>query len=318
VSAKTAARLTRILAMLPWVIAHPGMTVGEVCDRFGYSRRQLIEDLDLVFVCGLPGYGPGDLMVAYVEDDRVVVDTADYFAGAPRLTPAESVALLAAGMAVMGSGQGSEALSSAVDKLSRSILPEPDALTVDVAVGEPEFAAILRRAAAEGEVVELTYTTLSRGDTSRRHIEPHAVFTSLGNWYCSAYCRTARAERLFRIDRIRQVVPTGGSFLVPETLSPPEVAYTPSEDDVTCVIDLDAPAGWVLEYYPVEVVGRSGESVRVRFSASDPMVAAGLLIRLGPDARLVEGDEIRSVLADLKSRMLARYGADAREQPSAD
>ncbi|MDH4309185.1 MAG: WYL domain-containing protein, partial [Acidimicrobiia bacterium] len=56
-SSRTAARLNRILAMLPWVIAHPGASVPDVCDRFGYTRRQLLEDLDLVFVCGLPGYG---------------------------------------------------------------------------------------------------------------------------------------------------------------------------------------------------------------------------------------------------------------------
>jgi proteasome accessory factor C len=83
--------------MLPWVIANPGATVDEVCERFGYSQKDLIADLDLVFVCGLPGYGPGDLMVAYVEDDEVVVDMADYFARPLRLTPAEGLGLLAAG-----------------------------------------------------------------------------------------------------------------------------------------------------------------------------------------------------------------------------
>ncbi len=65
--------------MVPWVIAHPGATVRDVCERFGYTRDELIADLNLVFVCGLPGYGPGDLMVAYIEDDEVVIDMADYF-----------------------------------------------------------------------------------------------------------------------------------------------------------------------------------------------------------------------------------------------
>ena len=55
---KTARRLTRILSMVPWVIANQGASVAEVCRRFGYTERELIEDLNLVFVCGLPGYGP--------------------------------------------------------------------------------------------------------------------------------------------------------------------------------------------------------------------------------------------------------------------
>lgn len=308
-SSKTAARLTRILAMLPWVIAHPGATVGEVCDRFGYSRKQLLEDLDLVFVCGLPGYGPGDLMVAYVEDDQVIVDTADYFAGAPRLSPAEAVALLASGLAVLGTGAGSDALSRAVDKLSRSLLPDdPDLLTVEVAESEPEHADLLRRAAAEGVVVELVYTSLSRNETTSRRVEPWSVFTSLGNWYVTGHCRLAGGERVFRLDRIRSARPTEETFTPPATPPVPEVRYVPDEDDVVCLIELGRGGRWVVEYYPSEIVQDDGDRMIVRFSASEPAVAAGLLLRLGEHARLIEGEEVRAALRALRSGVLARYG----------
>ncbi len=294
--------------MVPWVIANRGASIDEVCERFGYSRRQLLEDLDLIFVCGLPGYGPGDLMVAYVDDDRVVVDTADYFSRAPRLSPGEAVALLAAGLTVVGSGQGSAALASAVDKLSAALMPnDEDLVTVDVSGSEPDLAGRLRSAASQGNVVEITYSTLSRGDTSLREIEPWSVFTSLGNWYVSAHCRLAGAERIFRLDRIRDVRVTGGRFDPPPNRPLPEIRYTPSEGDVVCVIDLTPGAAWVLEYYPVEEMERKGDTVRVRFSAYDPSVAAGLLLRLGSDARLVEGPEVRARLHEMRSGLLNRY-----------
>ncbi len=306
-TARTVNRLTRILSMLPWVIAHPGARVDEVCERFGYTRPELLSDLDLVFVCGIPGYGPGDLMVAYVEDDRVVVDVADYFAAAPRLTAAEALGLLASGLTVLTSGLGSDALDSAVGKLTAALLGEREAVTVDVAT-EPELAASLRRAAAEGHVVRLTYTTLSRGDTTVREIEPWSVFSSLGNWYLSAWCRSAEAERVFRLDRIRAADVTGEGFTPPAEIPPPQVRYTPSEDDVRAVIALTPAARWVLDYYPVEVVDATGDTLTVRFSSSDPSVTAGLLLRLGPAARLVEGDEVADSLAALREGILGRYG----------
>ena len=71
-SDRTASRLTRILAMLPWVIDNPGVHVDAVCERFGYTRKELIKDLDLVFVCGLPGYGPGDLPVSEALCEEVL------------------------------------------------------------------------------------------------------------------------------------------------------------------------------------------------------------------------------------------------------
>jgi proteasome accessory factor C len=299
--------LSRILAMLPWVIAHPGSSVDEVCERFGYTRAELAADLRLVFMCGLPGYGPGDLMVAYIDEDGgVVVDTADYFAAAPRLNPAEAVGLLAAGLALLGTGQASPALRSAVEKLTRVLLPEGDKnlLSVDLAA-EPSLVGELRQAAAEHRVVEITYTSLAKEQTTVRLVEPWSVFASLGNWYLSAHCRLAEGERVFRIDRIRLISPTGEHFTPPEALPPPEVVYIPSEEDVKCVIELGEGARWVAEYYPVEVL--RGEPLTVGFAAADPLVAARLLTRLGPHARLVEGAEVGRALATLRERILARY-----------
>ncbi len=308
-SDRTASRLTRILAMLPWVIEHPGATVDEVCERFGYSRKELIKDLDLVFVCGLPGYGPGDLMVAYVEEDQVIVDTADYFARAPRLTAAEGLALLASGMTVMATGQGTDVLASAVDKLANALVPDGyEILTVDLSA-EHDLADRLRTAAADGRVVEIVYTTLSRGDTSVRKIEPWTVFTSLGNWYVSAHCRASEAERVFRLDRIQRIADTDERFEPPSSPPEPQVRYTPSEEDVTATIRLAPAAFWVSDYYPVEIVSEEPGSRTVRFSAYDASVAAQLLIRLGAHAALLEGDEVRAAVDDLRSRMLGRYSA---------
>lgn len=304
-SPRTAARLTRILAMLPWVIAHPGTTVDEVCSRFDYSPAQLGADLNLVFLCGLPGYGPGDLMDAYIDGDEVVVDMADYFSRPLRLTPAEALGLLASGMAVIGSGQAPEALSTAVAKLQGALLP-PDEEVLIVDVPEPDLVDVLRGAAAAGEVVHIRYTAIATGETTERDIEPWSVFTTLGNWYVAGHCRRAGAERVFRVDRIRESHPTGERFEPPRALPEPEVRYVPGEGDVAATIRLGPRSRWVMEYYPVEVVEREPDTV-IRFSASDPSVAARLLLRLGADADLLEGPEVAASLADLRARILARY-----------
>ncbi|MBT8211891.1 MAG: WYL domain-containing protein, partial [Acidimicrobiia bacterium] len=190
--------------MLPWVIAHPGATVDEVCQRFGYTRNDLVKDLDLVFVCGLPGYGPGDLMVAYIDQDEVIVEMADYFASPPRLTGTEALGLLAAGMAVTTSGSGTPELESAVEKLQAVVLPGPvDALVVDLP--DPPFLGELRDLARDHRVARIEYTGLASGETTVRDIEPWVVFSTMGNWYVRAHCRRADAERVFRLDRIRSV-----------------------------------------------------------------------------------------------------------------
>jgi proteasome accessory factor C len=293
--------------MLPWVIAHEGATVDEVCERFGYTRAELVKDLDLVFVCGLPGYGPGDLMVAYVDEDDVVVDMADYFSRPLRLTPAEALLLLAGGMALVSAGAGPPALSSAVAKLQTALMPDGGSIEIEIRA-EPELVGALRSAAATGEVMEITHTSLASGRTTVREVEPWSVFSTLGNWYVTGHCRLAEDRRTFRIDRIKQAEPTGERFEPPSELPPPEVRYTRGVDDTTARIRLAREADWVTEYYPVEIVAREPHGTLIDFSAADPSVAARLLLRLGNTAEIVEGDEVAESLRSLRLRMLARYG----------
>lgn len=304
-SAKTAKRLTRILSMLPYVIANPGVGVDELSNRFGYRRKELIDDLNLVFLTGLPGYGPGDLIDATVEDDEVFVDTADYFARPLRLTPPEALALLASGMALASAGQAPPALESAISKLSRVVAPEAEGgLVVDLR--EPEFVDLLREAVASTTVVSLTYTAIGSGETSERDVEPWSVFSANGNWYLSAFCRTADAERVFRVDRIRAAAAGDETFTPPDEPPPPEVRYTPTEEDVRAIIRLGPSAQWVAEYYPVEDLGGG----KIRFSSGDPAVAARLLLRLGNDGELLEGPEVEQLLGKYRTRIQARYAGD--------
>jgi proteasome accessory factor C len=307
-SPRTVERLTRILSMLPWVMSRGGGTVAEVCERFGYTRAELVRDLNLVFVCGLPGYGPGDLMVAYVDEDEVVVDMAEYFARPVRLNPAEALMLLAGGMALAQAGEAPEALGTAVAKLQRALLPGGEEIDVELPA-EPALVTLLSRAAGAGRVVRLTYSSLGSGKTSVRDVEPWSVFSTLGNWYLRGHCRSAGAERVFRVDRIREAAETGEHFEPPEDPPPPVVRYTPGVDDVRAVISLGPGAGWVAEYYPVEVIDADRGATTIEFSAADPAVAARLLLRLGSRARLVEGPEVAAATEELRSRILARYGA---------
>jgi predicted DNA-binding transcriptional regulator YafY len=306
-SNRTVERLSRILALIPYVLERGGAEVEEVLQRFGYTPKQLLSDLNTVFVCGLPGYGPGDLMEAYIVDDEVVIDAADYFKRAPRLTPTETLGLLAAGLTVIGAGEGTEALESGVKKLTSTVLPDEDpALTVDV-LDETDLVRTLKEAAAAGDVVKITYRSVGREQTTERDIEPWVVFHTMGRWYVNGHCRLVDDERTFRVDRIKDAALTGDRFEPPDERPSPGVGYTPSDGDVAAVIDLDHTARWVLEYYPVEVISDEGDTVRIRFWAPDPEVISRLLIRLGASGRLVEGGEVAERLRTLGQALLARY-----------
>jgi proteasome accessory factor C len=306
-SRRTVSRLSRILALIPYVLSKDGVEVSEILERFGYNEAQLTKDLNTVFVCGLPGYGPGDLMEAYIDGDEVIIDAADYFARAPRLTSTEALGLMAAGMAIVGSGQGSPELESAVAKLTKAVLPDAStSISVDVS-GESEILGKLKAAAAGQTVVRLTYRSLSRETESIRDIEPWAVFTTLGNWYVQGFCRMVGAERVFRVDRIRESVVLEDHFDRPKGIPDPGVGYSPSDDDVVARILLSTRAAWVLDYYPVDVINETAAGTEILFSSPDAEIPARLLLRLGGEAQLLAGEEVRSRVESMGEQLRAKY-----------
>jgi proteasome accessory factor C len=123
----------------------------------------------------------------------------------------------------------------------------------------------------------------------------------------SAYCHLAEDERLFRIDRITDVAVLESTF-VPPSDQPGGARFSPRVDDPRVVIDLPADARWVVEQYPVEAVVDQGDRVRATLAVSAGPWFERLMLRLGPDAWVVDGpDELRTAPARAAGRILGRY-----------
>ena len=301
--------IQRILALVPWIVSHPGRTRAQIARRFGIDEARLEADLRLVLMVGVPPYSPGDYLdVEEDEDGRVWIRLADYFRAPLRLTPAEGLALLAAGRALLAvPGSDPEGpLAAALAKLERVLsLPE---LQVDV--GEPSFLAQVRLCAARHERVEIDYWSANRGETTTRSVDPDPPFFALGQWYVAAFCHRAGDERLFRVDRIRALRPTGETFEPASTDGPPPV-FQPSAGDPRITVVLPPSAAWVLERAAAESIETLPDGrLSVVLVVSERAWLERLLLRLGRDAEVVDPPGWRDAAPAAARRVLARYAAD--------
>jgi proteasome accessory factor C len=301
------AEIQRILALVPWLVAHPGASKPDVAQRFGISVEQLEEDLALVLMIGVPPYSPGDYLDVDEDDDgHVTIRVGDDFHRPLRLTPSEGLALLAAGRALLAV-PGSDAqgpLATALSKLEDA-LELPD-LVVDVS--EPDQLAAVRDAVAHRQRIEIDYWSAGRDDLTTRRIDPDVVFFATGQWYVGAYCHQARDERMFRVDRIRAVRPTGEHFEPGATGFEAGEVFRPRPDDPRVTLNLAPEAAWVAEAYPAEsVTERADGSLDVVLAVSEPAWLERLLLRLGTEAQVVAPKNLRSVGSEAAQEILQRY-----------
>jgi len=321
----TSPRLERLLILVPWVMAHPETEVQEICARFKISKEELVADLDLLFMCGLPPFGPGDLIEAWIDGDHVHIAAADYLSRPLRLTQWEAVELLVMGRAIASVPGLTEAdsLHRALGKLEAALSPEEAASARDLAArvavelegtGAEPLLADLRDATGGRRRVRITYYSFGQDEVTERTVDPYVVFSTLGNWYLLGADDRSGEDRVFRVDRIKEMTPTTETFELPEDFDPGRAAgaglFVPSPRDMEVTLDLGPGAGWVLEVTPHDTAEPQKDGW-TRMSLRTPHLEwlERLVLRLGEDVRVVGPIELKEGVRTEARRALERYAA---------
>ncbi len=302
-------RFRRLLLLVPYVLRNNGATVEEVCERFAITRTELVADLNLLFMCGLPGYGPGDLIEAYIDGDQVWIRMADYFSRPMRLTPAEGLMLYAGGQALAAVSGPDPALERAMEHLSNALTP--GALErVSVGLEAPEELTVVKQALEDRRRLHLVYQSQSKDEVTERDVDPWALLLSDGRWYLLGYCHRVTDERIFRVDRIRSVVQLDETAHIPDDfdLSQYESVYFESDEAMTVTLDIAPRANWVCDYYPLLSQEPLEDGwIRIRLKAGGMAWLERLLLRLGPEARVIEPESLRQRLKATARSLARRY-----------
>jgi proteasome accessory factor C len=320
-STGTPDRMTRLLALVPYLTARPeGVRLAEAARDFGVAERQLRSDLELLWMCGLPGHGPGDLIDLAFEGDRVRVTFTAGMVRPLRLTTDEAVALVVALRTLLelpGLAER-EAVSRALAKVSATAGHAADRVTpVAVSVDAREEAlAVVREGLERKRALHLHYYVPTRDERTERTVDPMRLLLVDGKWYLEAWCRGAEGVRLFRLDRVDDVV------VLDEPAAPPPQAherdvdngvYQPDPGSPAVRLRLSRSARWVADYYPVDSVAPvedppGGLAVTVR--TEDLAWARRLVASLGGEAVVEEPAGLAAEIAADARAALRRYGVE--------
>jgi proteasome accessory factor C len=155
----------------------------------------------------------------------------------------------------------------------------------------------------------------SRDEESVREVDPRGVVTGRAQGagpraqYLDAWCHVAEAPRLFRLDRIAAAEVLDAPITT-EPEGPRDLAdglFARATDTTTVTLLLDAPAHWMVEYYPVEDVVARGEQLEVTLVVVDPAWLTRLLLRLAPHAHVLDPPELARDFTDTAQRALSLY-----------
>ncbi|MER7113083.1 WYL domain-containing protein [Saccharomonospora azurea] len=310
-------RLPRLLALVPYLLARPGIRIDEAARDFDVTARQLRKDLELLWMCGLPGYGPGDLIDLSFDGDTVSV-TYDAGMRRPlRLTGAEASALLIAlrALAETPGVVDADAVHRAISKIEAA---SGDARPSGVVVGHGtrEAAATaqtretLREALQRGRALWLRYYSASKDVVTERTVDPMRLLIVQGVSYLEAWCRRAESVRLFRLDRIDELTVLDEPSAPPESATPKDLSdgvFPQRPGYPEAVLVLAPEARWVAEYYQCEELAElDGGRLRVRLRYADESWLVRLVLRHGGEVTVEEPEWAAEAVRQRAAEALAR------------
>jgi len=317
-------QVARLLTLVPYLHSRGHVRLDEAARDLGVPPAQLLKDLKVLLMCGLPGGYPDDLIDVDLDalegpeaDGLIRVSNAEYLARPLKLTTTEATALIVA-LRALRAGAGDETrevVDRALGKLEAAAAEGAEAARVDPGTDGADadlalLATRLQAAADQRRQVRLTYYVPTRDEQSERVVDPRGVVNADGHAYLDAWCHLAEAPRTFRLDRIEsaEVLETP---ITTEPTAPRDLGdgfFTRDEDVTRATLLLEPQARWVTEYYPVEAVREVGEGrVEVDLLVTDPRWLTRLVLGLLPHGRVLAPQETADALTAAAQETLSLY-----------
>ena len=294
-------RTARLLDLVPYISSHQGISLKELAKTFKVDQGQMTNDLTTLWMCGLPGYTPLELMDLDFESGFVTIHNAETLAKPRSISFDEGVALVL-GLDLLRSAISPDRsdLLERIDLLSQrlaELIKLPSALSATSLVNQ-EVSSAISEALKSRMGLQITYHSLYRDEISTRVIFPIEVVESEGHLYLSSYCYSAMDFREFRIDRIQGAGVQAVKQEIPKS--------TIQQSSYTATIKVLTPTRAIAERFKQSELAVNAQfdfqTYSLQWMERSIMASGGAVCLQSPP-------EVRKSIAAMAQTMLDRYKA---------
>lgn len=295
-------RTARLLDLVPYINTHQGIALKDLAAVFEVSNAQMVNDLTTLWMCGLPGYTPLELMDLDFESGFVNISNAPTLAKPRSVTFDEGVALIL-GLDLLRASIPTDRsdLLEKIDSLSArlsSIINLNSTFSVIAPINQGVSAAI-DEALASRSSLEIEYHSMYRDEITKRTIFPIEIIQVEGQQYLSSYCYSATDFRQFKLDRIQKAIVTQESKTIPEDAT--------DTQRINSRLKVLKPTREIAERFSRQDLKAGSE---FDFQTYSQQWLERSILSSGDGVALLTPPEIRASIAQMAQSMLDRYKAE--------
>ncbi len=293
------ARTARLLDLVPYLTTHQGIAISELAKTFNTTVKEITDDLNTLWMCGLPGYTPLELIDLEFESGFVSIRNAETLAAPRALDRAEALSiymgldLLSAELGGSNSSLVSE-ITNLQEQLRSQLISAPQ-VQIEASLAS-ELRALILRAIRRRGWLEITYHSAANDQVTKRQVAPYELSQSGSHEYLQGYCDSAKAIRNFRADRIVDVIEIADQVW-------PSNQVAANEEAVEYEVKVHASSRQVLEVLP-QITANSSTATIQGFSAQ---WISRAILSLAGQVEAVDPNEIRVAVHARATTALGNY-----------
>ena len=199
-----AIRALRTMDLIPYILENPGVSISSLATKFSVTQKQIENDLQLIFMCGLPGYTPYELIDIVFEGGIVSVIDPQVLDKPRRFNKSELI-VIALGLQILTEINKSNPVQlEKLQSLSRKIskLGSSNSITFNPVETKSVFLDQITKAISERKHLNIEYNSLIKDKKTNRVVDPQRIYFLNGNLYLSAFDLEVRSDRVFKVDLI--------------------------------------------------------------------------------------------------------------------
>ena len=289
------------------------VTAKEMAERFGVSIRTIYRWLEALSVSGVPVYsmkgrGGGIAISEKFAMDNTVLSEEERLAIVSSVKALESL-----------SGKRGAAITperKAADKLSRLVTSDTDWLEVDFAPWSPEggevrnLFGILRDSILKKRQISFDYFT-GDGRSEKRVVHPWKLVFRGQSWYLLGWCTSRKAERFFKLTRMRNLVMTSKNASVSRNAVTSRSAQIPEYSapliKIKAKVTQEKISYLMDSFICTEIKPQKNGFVNVTFTAPDSSWLCEILLSFGAQIKIVSPAKLKNKIVEMAGKISDLY-----------
>ena len=297
-----AVRALRSMDLIPYVLENPGVSIAELSAKFSVTQAQIESDLQLVFMCGLPGYTPYELIDVAFEDGVVSVIDPQVL-DKPRKFSSNEIVVIALGLKILiDINQTNSTALTKLKQLSEKIakLGSNKSILMAGDVSAFPFFEIISKSISEQRILDLQYHSLIKDQITQRLVLPEKLYFLNGSLYLAALDIDIDSDRVFKVDLIKECK-------VGEQMAAKKVLESFSE--TTVILDVQKQNRNFIERNSsiITAIQENGDSTRVHLQVSNLEWIKLTVLSNAPGITVVSPELLATAVKQSARDLLALY-----------